>query len=318
MIMLAGASGYVGQAFARALHNRNIPYVALSRQQHHYSDFDSLIRLLEKRRPWLLINAAGYTGKPNVDACEMARTETLQGNVALPLTISHACRCTGTPWAHISSGCIYNGAFVADNQHWRLETNLTIPEVRRIVDEKPTALRGFKESDVPNFTFRHAPCSFYSGSKALAEEVLRDDPQVYVWRLRIPFDHRDHPRNYLTKLQTYPKVYENLNSLSHLDDFVNTCIDLWSVKAPFGVYNVTNPGYVYTTQVTELISQKLRLNRPFAFWKSDAAFYASAAQTPRSNCILDTSKLAAAGVVMRPVGDALAAALDQWCTPRLD
>lgn len=314
MIMLAGASGYVGQAFARALRHRGIPYLAVSRQQHHYDNFVALVRLLKQHRPQFLVNAAGYTGKPNVDACETARVETLQGNFALPLTISHACRWTETPWAHISSGCIYDGAIIKDGHHWRIENNLTSADVRRIMAETPTALRGFKESDEPNFTFRHARCSFYSGSKALAEEALRDDPRVYIWRLRIPFDHREHPRNYLTKLRAYPKVYENLNSLSHLDDFANACLDLWSLNAPVGVYNVTNPGCIYTSQVTELIQQKLKLDRPFAFWESDEAFYASAAHAPRSNCVLDTSKLAAAGVAMRPVGDAIAAALEQWCS----
>jgi UDP-glucose 4,6-dehydratase len=37
-----------------------------------------------------------------------------------------------------------------------------------------------------------------------------------------------------------------------------------------------------------------------------------AAKTPRSNCILDVSKLLAAGVAMRPVEEALAEALRQW------
>jgi UDP-glucose 4,6-dehydratase len=40
-----------------------------------------------------------------------------------------------------------------------------------------------------------------------------------------------------------------------------------------------------------------------------------AAKTPRSNCILDVSKLLATGVPMRPVEEALADALQQW-SPR--
>ena len=37
---------------------------------------------------------------------------------------------------------------------------------------------GFTEDDPPNFTFRAGPCSFYSGTKALGEEVLAGRPNV--------------------------------------------------------------------------------------------------------------------------------------------
>jgi hypothetical protein len=37
-----------------------------------------------------------------------------------------------------------------------------------------------------------------------------------------------------------------------------------------------------------------------------------AAKTPRSNCVLDSSKLLAAGIVMNEVHDAIAKALKNW------
>ena len=79
--------------------------------------------------------------------------------------------------------------------------------------------------------------------------------QNYIWRLRIPFDQFDNPRNYLSKLQNYPKVYENVNSLSHRADFVAACLELWQRRAPFGIYNVTNPGFVTSAQVVEMIKK---------------------------------------------------------------
>jgi hypothetical protein len=86
------------------------------------------------------------------------------------------------PWGHVSSGCIYTGS-------------------------RPDG-RGFTETDTPNFTFRTNNCSFYSGTKALGEEVLAGKPNVYIWRLRIPFDHVDNPRNFLTKLIRYQRLLE--------------------------------------------------------------------------------------------------------------
>ena len=133
-------------------------------------------------------------------------------------------------------------------------------------------------------------------------------------RLRIPFDAWDNPRNYLTKVQRYPKVYDNVNSLSHREDFVRACLDLWERRAPFGTYNVTNPGFVTTRQVVRLIEKILQPKRKFEFWASDEEFYKVAAKTPRSNCVLDVSKLLATGVKLRPVEEALLAALKDWKT----
>ena len=56
-------------------------------------------------------------------------------------------------------------------------------------------------------------------------------------------EERDNPRNYLSKLQTYPKLYQNWNSLSHLGDFVSACLQIWEANLPGGAYNIVNPGY---------------------------------------------------------------------------
>lgn len=234
MILLLGASGYLGRAFAEGLRQASVQFKGLSRQEVDYTSFRALRDFLEKTRPEFLINAAGFTGKPNVDACETARADTLQGNAILPLTISHACQSAGVPWGHVSSGCIFSGAKIFQNGQTRIEPDLTQPELQELIRTRPDAVQGFTEEDEPNFSFRRPPCSFYSGTKALGEEVLRSDPQVYIWRLRIPFDELDDPRNYLTKLQTYPKVYDNFNSISHRGDFVRACLELWQRRAPSG------------------------------------------------------------------------------------
>src|SRR5687768_1311071 len=172
MIALLGGSGYIGSAFAEALEQRGWPFVSLSRAQVDYTRFSTLVEFLRQRKPAFLINAAGFTGKPNVDACEVARSETLQGNVLLPATIAHACELRGTPWGQVSSGCIYNGAKVLRDGQWEIELDPGSSGFRKLRRERRENIRGFDETDVPNFSFTRPPCSFYSGSKALAEEVL--------------------------------------------------------------------------------------------------------------------------------------------------
>src|SRR6266702_1805075 len=107
------------------------------------------------------------------------RRPTLQGNTLLPLTIAQACVAAGIPFGHVSSGCIYSGAHVLENGSWRVERDLTLSPLSRLPEENPAALRGFSETDEPNFTFRQPPCSFYSGTKALAEEAIAGLGQNY-------------------------------------------------------------------------------------------------------------------------------------------
>ncbi len=318
MMVLLGASGYIGQAFAQVLKERGQPFTALSRKQVDYTRYDVLLQFLREAKPSFLINAAGYTGKPNVDACEEARAETLAGNTLLPQTIAHACLTTGTPWGHVSSGCIFSGAKIVEDRKPWVEKDLTKAGLKHLFQKKKDAIQGFSETDIPNFTFHDPPCSFYSGTKALAEEAIAGIGQSYLWRLRIPFDEFDNPRNYLSKIQRYPKVYDNVNSISHRGDFVRACLDLWERRAPFGIYNVTNPGFVTTREVVSLIEKILKPKRAFEFWKDDTEIYSIAAKTPRSNCVLDVSKLLATGVSIRPVQEALEASLREWKAERME
>lgn len=308
MVILLGATGYVGGQFAQTLKQRGIPFLAPARAQMDYTQFGLLQAYLEKNRAQFVINAAGYTGKPNVDACEKNWADTLQGNTLFPAAAAHACATLGIPFGHVSSGCIFSGAKV----NGKVEKDLTTPAMQSLLAKNRGAFAGFTEEDEPNFTFRHPPCSFYSGTKALAEEALRGVGSGYIWRLRIPFDRFDNPRNYLSKLQNYAKVYDNVNSLSHRADFASACLDLWQKRAPFGTYNVTNPGFVTSRQVVEMIQKILRPARSFDFWSNDEEFYRVAAKTPRSNCILDAQKLLSAGVALRPVEEALADSLKNW------
>jgi dTDP-4-dehydrorhamnose reductase len=315
MVVLLGGSGYIGQAFAAALAAAKTPFAAPRRAELDYTRFEVLTDWLRRTKPEFLINAAGFTGRPNVDACEKNRADTLEGNAVFPAMAGHVCANLGIPFGHVSSGCIYTGAKIAGPGGPRVERDLMTPELRELPRANPGAIQGFTEEDEPNFTFRRPPCSFYSGSKALGEEALRGVGRHFIWRLRIPFDHLDNPRNYLSKLQNYPKVYENVNSLSNRGDFAAACLDLWRRRAPWGVYNVTNPGFVTSRQVVGLIQEILRPARGFDFWADDAEFYRIAAKTPRSNCALDVSKLLAAGVKMRRVEEALRDSLARWTPP---
>jgi dTDP-4-dehydrorhamnose reductase len=287
-IWILGASGYVGGAYQRLLEKHGISFRAFPRSALDYYNLATLTAALQEARPPFLVNCAGYTGKPNVDACELHKTECLDGNAVLPGILRQACEATATPWGHISSGCIFTG---------------------RRADGC-----GFRETDPPNFSFRTNNCSFYSGTKALGEEVLSDAQDCFIWRLRIPFNEVDSPRNYLTKMMRYTRLLAAENSLSQLDEFVRATWECWEKRIPFGTYNVTNPGTVTTHEVVDLIRQNGVSAKQFEFFSDETEFMETAAKTPRSNCVLDSSKLLAAGIVMTEVHDAVAKSLRDWRT----
>ena len=60
--------------FANELQQRKVGFSSpLARKQMDYTRFDVLLEFLKAKKPEFVINAAGYTGKPNVDACELAQ-----------------------------------------------------------------------------------------------------------------------------------------------------------------------------------------------------------------------------------------------------
>jgi len=286
MILLLGGSGYVGHAYQALLARKNVPFRNVRRSEADYGDPTALRALLRESGAEFVINAAGYTGKPNVDACELHKADCLLGNAVLPGRIAEACAAAGVPWGHVSSGCIYNGSHAEG--------------------------RGFREDDPPNFSFRSPPCSFYSGTKALGEEVLQGAPDCFIWRLRIPFNEVDSPRNYLTKLMRYERLLEAENSISQLEEFCEATFACWEKRVPFGTYNITNPGHVTTHEVVDAIKRSGVCDKEFKFFASEDEFMQVAAKTPRSNCVLDSRKLEATGIQMTEVHDAVEKALRLW------
>ena len=141
-VVLFGGSGYIGSEFKKSLSKRGINYFAPESAMLNLLHHGSIEAVLEAMKPTFVINCAGYTGKPNVDACESHKEETHQGNVLAPFNLAQTCDKLGLPWGHVSSGCVYNGYD-----------------------------KDFTEEDEPNFCFSSLPCSHYSGTKAEAEKM---------------------------------------------------------------------------------------------------------------------------------------------------
>ena len=261
MYIILGKNGYISEAIIKELKSRDLPHVAWSRSEVDYTNLAELkYNLYILGDDLHIINCAGYIGKPNVDACELAKADCIEGNVLLPAMLAQLCHESKYNFTQISSGCIYGGY------------------------EKD-----FTEQDAPNFDFQNG--SFYSGTKALAEKVvLQNNANSYIFRLRIPFDEYESPRNYLTKLLSYDTLLDAENSLSHRADFAKYTMNLIEQKVPHGIYNVTNKDSVTTKDVVELIKKHNLSDKDFKFF-DDLESFGKETIVPRSNCVLDTTKI---------------------------
>jgi UDP-glucose 4,6-dehydratase len=210
MITLIG-HGYVGDHISKQLILENLP--------HHRIRHTDVI----PDDTHVIINAAGYTGSPNVDACEIYKQETIDGNVIFPLKLEQH----NIPVVHISSGCVYTGYKEG----------------------------GWLETDRPNFDFNNG--SFYSGAKSLEQEVLMPYmTRSYLLRIRMPFGFKHHPKNFLTKMINYEKLISYENSLSYMPDVASVAVKFATELPEPGIYNVCNPGSSSAEEIVELLNIK--------------------------------------------------------------
>jgi 3,5-epimerase/4-reductase len=112
---------------------------------------EAVIAELEKVKPTHVLNAAGSTGRPNVDWCEDHKEETIRNNVIGTLNLTDCCFERGIHITIFATGCIYT----YDEKH-------------------PIGGPGYLETDPANFAG-----SFYSETKAHVEEVSSSTRKFY-------------------------------------------------------------------------------------------------------------------------------------------
>lgn len=279
-VLLIGSSGYVGSAFKREMDRRDMKYDAPLRSMVDYTKFDVLRKLMARSWPDLVINCAALVVRGAVDNNEDFKSETILANTVFPVTLANVCELCDVPLIQVSSGCLYND------------------DSRR---------GSWEESDPPHLTM-DTGAGIYVSSKGLAERAITYG-NVWKCRMRLPFDEFDGHRNYLSKIQRYPKVFDGFNSLSHRGDFVKACLDMFEKGVPFGTYHLTCQGAMWTHDITVLIKKHLG-EREFKWW--DTEEFLALARTKKSNCTLSVDKLKSVGITMRSVREAVEESLVRW------
>lgn len=237
-------TGFVAQAYLRCLHYLGYHPLVLSRAWLDYTNPEVLEFTLKSYQPDVVINCAGYTGD-TVDDCEKSK-ESWMANAILPNQISQITETLGINLIHISTGCMFYG-------------------------DGP-----FSELDAPNFPDNSYQVHKWFSERWLVERVKK----FWAFRIRMPFSHIPHKRNWLTKLMKYDQILDGINSVTWIDEFAMRSWQLWQ-KAPPGIYHATQKNSVRTLDVARMLKPDVKQYDPVEFLKN---------HVQRSAAVLDCTK----------------------------
>ena len=212
-VLISGATGTLGRAFARLCTARGIAFQLLSRQQMDIASVQSVQRALEQYQPWAVINTAGYV---RVDDAEADAERCFRENTVGPEVLATGCAARGVRLMTFSSDLVFGGERVSP-----------------YVESNPVH-----------------PLNQYGRSKAEAERrVLERLPGALVVRTGAFFGPWDR-HNFITlalealsRGKRFPAADDVVISPTYVPDLVNTCLDLL-LDAERGVWHLTNTGEV--------------------------------------------------------------------------
>lgn len=212
-LLIIGATGTLGQGFARICDLRGISYVLLSRQDLDIASPAAVAEAMVRYHPWGVVNGAGYV---RVDAAEGDFQACFRENTVGPLLLANVCKKEGIAFLTFSSDLVFDGG---KGSH-------------------------YLESD------QIAPLNIYGRSKADAERhVLQLYPGALVIRTSAffgPWDRYNFVTTALAQLtagQSLRAAVDQVVSPTYLPDLINTSLDLL-LDAESGIWHVSNEGSV--------------------------------------------------------------------------
>ena len=223
-LLITGATGTLGRAFARICKDRGLYYKLVSRADMNIADPESVRRAVNTYNPWAIVNTAGYV---RVDDAEKESDRCYQENTEGPTVLARICKEKDIQFLTFSSDMVFDG-------------------------KKEGA---YTESDEPN------PLNVYGRSKALAEKaVLEILPEALVIRTSAFFGIWDRYNFVYYALQSFiqgiPFTAANDVKISptYVPDLVHTSLDLLIDKAK-GIWHLTNEGTYTWAELATLVAE---------------------------------------------------------------
>lgn len=266
MKILIFGTGYVGSRLAETWATEAVTSTV------RIDDRQAVLAEIERHAPDVVVNAAGKAGTPNVDWCETHQLETLRSNTIGALVLAEACQEKGLYLLHLATGCVF-------------------------YDESPRP-EGWHEDDFGN------PEAFYTRTKYATDLILSRLPNIGLVRFRMPVDHLSSPKNLIDKLAKYPKVIDVENSMTILDDLVDVCYQLLQ-KRGTGIFHAVNEGTIRHREILELYRTHVDPTHQCEWIGAEDLVKQGLAIRKRSNIKIQSTRLQALGITMRPIKQAM-------------
>jgi dTDP-4-dehydrorhamnose reductase len=223
-LLITGATGTLGNAFARICDERGLPYCLTSRADMDICDDASIAAAIAHYQPWAIINTAGFV---RVADAEREKDACLEANAAGPAKLARACADAGIPLVTFSSDLVFDGQLG----------------------------RAYTEADPVR------PANVYGLSKAKAEaSVLGIAENALVIRTSAffgPWDKYNFAWNTLSALARGEPVQASRNaevSPTYVPDLCHAALDLL-IDGETGIWHLANQGklswYAFAAQVAE-------------------------------------------------------------------
>ncbi|KAL5836615.1 hypothetical protein ACOSQ3_013784 [Xanthoceras sorbifolium] len=104
--LIYGKTGWIGGLLGKICEEQGIPF---EYGTGRLEDRSQLLADIQNVKPTHVLNAAGLTGRPNVDWCESHKLEAIRGNVIGALNLADVCKDQqGLLMINYTSGCIYD------------------------------------------------------------------------------------------------------------------------------------------------------------------------------------------------------------------
>lgn len=227
-LLITGATGTLGQAFARICEARGIAHRLTSRAEFDIADPVSVHQMLTKLQPWAVVNTAGFV---RVADAEQEQDSCFRENAEGPEQLALACAAAGIALVTFSSDLVFDGL----------------------------AGRPYVEGDSVN------PTSVYGESKKEAERrVLAAFPEALVIRTSAffgPWDRHNFVWHALAAIGRGESVRANdraLVSPTYVPDLVHASLDLL-VDGETGLWHVANAGVTSWLQFAGMAAAGARL-----------------------------------------------------------
>lgn len=174
---------------------------------------DNDINIAKAAEEDIWINTAAKTP---IDWCEYHKVETFYANVLGSLRLAQQAKRNGKKYVFISSACIFESE---------------------------------DENDVKDESSRPNPSCFYTETKVMAERLIQEvNPDALIVRIRLPIHSKPHPRNTIDKLLSYPKINDNQETITIIDDMIPALKENLDKK---GVIHLVNEGTISPAEIAE-------------------------------------------------------------------